>query len=165
MLFRSVNTEVVQDGETVTQEVTYPMLSQRMGFHYGANFQMPDFGEYVARVNFEGLGSTRGVGALDGKYGESATIEIPFEWSEGALFYLPRATPFRHLNMSPDDRALLISSTPLPLQFFLNKDEQFIFDPGYQDRKIFSYQRSRTSCAWPQLPIFARTSAGVLNQE
>ena len=79
----SVNTEVVQDGETVTQEVTYPMLSQRMGFHYGANFQMPDFGEYVARVNFEGLGSTRGVGALDGKYGESATIEIPFEWSEG----------------------------------------------------------------------------------
>ncbi|MFC6952774.1 DUF7350 domain-containing protein [Halorubellus litoreus] len=78
----SVNTEVVRDGETVTQEVTYPMLSQRMGFHYGANFELPDFGEYVARVNFEGLGSTRGVGALAGKYGESASIEIPFEWSE-----------------------------------------------------------------------------------
>lgn len=54
-----------------------------------------------------------------------------FEWSEGALFYLPRATPFRHLNMSPDDRALLMSSTPLPLQLFLNKDEEFIFNPGY----------------------------------
>ncbi|WP_323675806.1 fe2+ transport protein [Halorubellus sp. PRR65] len=78
----SVNTEVLRDGETVTQEVTYPMLSQRMGFHYGANFQMPDFGEYTARVNFEGLGSTRGVGALADRYGESTSIEIPFEWSE-----------------------------------------------------------------------------------
>lgn len=54
-----------------------------------------------------------------------------FEWSQGALFYVPRATPFRHVNTSGDERALLIASTPLPLQFFLNKDEQFIFDPGF----------------------------------
>jgi hypothetical protein len=78
----SVSTEVVQDGDLVTQEVTYPMLSQRMGFHYGANFEVPDFGEYAARVTFEGLGSTRGVGALAGKYESSTTIEIPFEWSK-----------------------------------------------------------------------------------
>jgi len=78
----SVSTEVVRDDDLVTQEVTYPMLSQRMGFHYGANFEVPEFGEYVARVNFEGLGSTRAVGALEGKYDASSTIEIPFEWSE-----------------------------------------------------------------------------------
>jgi|AntRauTorcE11898_2_1112593.scaffolds.fasta_scaffold00030_30 uncharacterized protein involved in high-affinity Fe2+ transport len=78
----SVNVEVLQDGDTVTQEVTYPMLSQRMGFHYGANFQVADFGSYVARVNFEGMGSTETMGELAGKYGEGVTVEIPFEWSE-----------------------------------------------------------------------------------
>lgn len=78
----SVSTEVLQGEDLVTQEVTYPMLSQRMGFHYGANFQVPEFGSYTARVNFEGLGSTRGLGALEGKYESSTTIEIPFEWTE-----------------------------------------------------------------------------------
>ncbi|NHN41064.1 fe2+ transport protein [Halorubellus sp. JP-L1] len=78
----SVSTEVLRDGETVTQEVTYPMLSQRMGFHYGANFEVSSFGSYVARVNFEGLGSTRGVGDLEGAYGEGVTVEIPFEWTQ-----------------------------------------------------------------------------------
>jgi hypothetical protein len=78
----SVSTEVLQDGDLVTQEVTYPMLSQRMGFHYGANFEVPEFGEYTARVNFEGLGSTRGLGALADKYDSSSTLEIPFEWTE-----------------------------------------------------------------------------------
>jgi len=78
----SVSTEVLRDGETVTQEVTYPMLSQRMGFHYGANFGVSSFGSYTARVNFEGLGSTRGVGDLEAKYGDNVTVEIPFEWTE-----------------------------------------------------------------------------------
>jgi hypothetical protein len=78
----SVSTEVVQDDDLVTQEVTYPMLSQRMGFHYGANFELPEFGSYTARVNFEGLGSTRGIGALEGKYESSTTLEVAFEWTE-----------------------------------------------------------------------------------
>jgi uncharacterized RmlC-like cupin family protein len=67
--------------------------------------------------------------------GTGATVigdedETTFEWSEGALFYIPRATPFRHVNLDPDDRALLLASTPLPLQLFLNKSEEFVFDPG-----------------------------------
>lgn len=73
-----------------------------------------------------------GITIIEEEEGESdEDADTIFEWDEGALFYLPRATPFRHINTSADDRALLVSSTPLPLQFFLNKDEEFLFDPGY----------------------------------
>lgn len=77
----SVSTEIVTDGETVSQEVTYPMLSQRMGFHYGANFQVGEYGSYTARVTFEGMGSVRTTGEYAGTYDDARTVEIPFDWT------------------------------------------------------------------------------------
>ena len=37
--------EIERDGDLVSQEVIYPMLSQPMGFHYGANFGLDGDGE------------------------------------------------------------------------------------------------------------------------
>ena len=35
-----LSAEITQDGEPISQEVIYPMLSQQMGFHYGSNFAL-----------------------------------------------------------------------------------------------------------------------------
>jgi hypothetical protein len=76
-----VSVEVARDGELVSQEVIYPMLSQRMGFHWGGNFGLAGDGEYVARVSIGGLGVRR-TGAFAGRFGEPATIEVPFAFTE-----------------------------------------------------------------------------------
>jgi hypothetical protein len=76
-----VTVEILQDDELVSQEVIYPMLSQRMGFHYGGNFTLPSDGEYVGRVSIGGM-NVRRTGAFRGKFGQSTTVEIPFVFDE-----------------------------------------------------------------------------------
>jgi hypothetical protein len=76
-----VSVELSRGGELVSQEVIYPMLSQRMGFHYGGNFGLDGDGEYVARVSVGGLGIRR-TGAFAGEFGDPATIEIPLAFDE-----------------------------------------------------------------------------------
>jgi hypothetical protein len=76
-----VSVEVLQDGELVSQEVIYPMLSQRMGFHYGGNFSLPGDGEYVGRVSIGGM-NVRRTSAFQGRFAESATVEIPFAFND-----------------------------------------------------------------------------------
>ena len=76
-----VTVEILQDGDLVSQEVIYPMLSQRMGFHYGGNFTLPSDGEYVGRVSIGGM-SVRRTGAFRGKFGQSTTVDIPFAFDE-----------------------------------------------------------------------------------
>jgi hypothetical protein len=76
-----VSVEISKDGELVSQEVIYPMLSQRMGFHYGGNFGLDGDGEYTVRVSVGGLGIRR-TGAFAGELGDPATIEIPFAFDE-----------------------------------------------------------------------------------
>jgi len=76
-----VSVEIVQDGDLVSQEVIYPMLSQRMGFHWGGNFGLKGDGEYVARVGIGGM-NTRRTGAFEGRFGDPATVEIPFAFNE-----------------------------------------------------------------------------------
>jgi hypothetical protein len=76
-----LSVEILQDGELVSEEVIYPMLSQRMGFHYGGNFTLPADGEYTGRVSIGGM-NVRRTGAFQGKFGESATVEIPFAFNE-----------------------------------------------------------------------------------
>jgi len=78
-----VSTEVAQDGSLVSQETIYPMLSQRMGFHYGANFPLEGDGTYDVTVSIGGMNSTR-FGAFEGLFGDAATATIPFEYSEAA---------------------------------------------------------------------------------
>ena len=76
-----VSVEITRDGGLVSEEVIYPMLSQVMGFHYGANFGLDGDGEYVARVSVGGL-SYRRSGAFAGRFDGPATVEVPFSFTE-----------------------------------------------------------------------------------
>jgi hypothetical protein len=75
--------EIRRDGSLVSEEVIYPMLSQPMGFHYGANFGLEGDGTYTVRLSIGGV-STRRTGAFRGRFGEPTTIDIPFEYSQSA---------------------------------------------------------------------------------
>ncbi|WP_049900005.1 iron transporter [Halococcus agarilyticus] len=75
-----LSVEITQDGEIVSQEVIYPMLSQRMGFHYGANFGLEGNGTYTATLSVGGM-STRRTGEFVGMFAEPASVDIEFEYS------------------------------------------------------------------------------------
>ena len=74
-----LSVEITRDGELVSEEVIYPMISQRMGFHYGANFTLGSDGTYAVDVSVGGM-STRRTGAFEGRFAdpESATVEFDF---------------------------------------------------------------------------------------
>lgn len=78
-----LSVEITQDGETVSNEVIYPMLSQPMGFHYGANFGVPGDGTYTVTLSV-GAMQTRRTGDFVGKFTEPTSAEIQFEYSEQA---------------------------------------------------------------------------------
>jgi hypothetical protein len=73
--------EIYRDGSLVSQEAIYPMLSQPMGFHYGANFGLEGDGTYDVRLSI-GAMSTRRIGDFTGRFADPATVEVPFEYSE-----------------------------------------------------------------------------------
>lgn len=88
-----LSVEVLDAGGTVvTQEVIYPMLSQRMGFHYGSNLALPESGEFTVRVSVGGMeiGRTRG---FEGKFGEPASVDIPMSFSESKRDEFTDSTP------------------------------------------------------------------------
>jgi hypothetical protein len=78
-----LSAEIYHDGALVSQEAIYPMLSQPMGFHYGANFGLDGEGTYTVRLSVGAL-STRRTGGFTGRFADPATVEIPFEYSEAA---------------------------------------------------------------------------------
>jgi hypothetical protein len=80
--------EITRDGELVSQEVIYPMLSQPMGFHYGANFGLAGDGSYTVQLSVAGV-ATRRTGAFRDRFDEPATAELPLEYSERARDDLP----------------------------------------------------------------------------
>jgi uncharacterized protein involved in high-affinity Fe2+ transport len=75
--------EIVEGDALVSQEVIYPMLSQPMGFHYGANFALDGDGDYAVRLAV-GAVSTRRTGAFGDRFDAPATIEVPFEYRRSA---------------------------------------------------------------------------------
>mgnify|MGYP000418680014 CR=1 FL=1 len=75
--------EIYRDGSLISQEAIYPMLSQPMGFHYGANFGLEGDGTYTVRLSV-GAVSTRRTGGFAARFAEPSTAEIPFEYSESA---------------------------------------------------------------------------------
>jgi len=82
-----VSIEITSDGDTVSQETIYPMLSQPMGFHYGANFDLGDVDAATLTVNVSvgglagsGVDST---GAYEGRFDEGATIPVELTYSQG----------------------------------------------------------------------------------
>ncbi|EMA44287.1 DUF7350 domain-containing protein [Halococcus saccharolyticus] len=76
-----LSVEITRDGDLVSEEVIYPMLSQRMGFHYGANFPLPGDGSYTARLSVGGTGVRR-TGAFAGRFAEPASVTIEFPFTE-----------------------------------------------------------------------------------
>ncbi|WP_254542780.1 iron transporter [Halomarina pelagica] len=76
-----VSVRVARDGEVVTEEVLYPMLSQPMGFHYGANVVLPGDGTYDARIRIGGL-SIRRTGAFRDRFAASASAQLPLEFTD-----------------------------------------------------------------------------------
>jgi hypothetical protein len=74
--------EIRKDGEFVDQTNVYRMLSQPMGFHYGANFGLDGDGTYEVRVTVGAAGdSPRLTGAFAGDFAEPQTATVPFEYS------------------------------------------------------------------------------------
>ena len=83
-----LSVEVSRDGTLVSQEVIYPMLSQRMGFHYGANVPLDGDGTYEVTVSVGGLSIPR-YGAFEGRLGAAAEATVPLEFSSDALSDIP----------------------------------------------------------------------------
>jgi hypothetical protein len=71
---------ISKDGDSFDEQVIYPMLSQTMGFHYGANFALDGDGEYTVRVDIGGL-NIRRTGDFEGQFDEAAstTVDIMFD--------------------------------------------------------------------------------------
>jgi hypothetical protein len=76
-----LSVEIMQGDSLVSQEVIYPMLSQPMGFHYGANFGLAGDGDYTATLSV-GAVQTRRTGSFQSKFDEPADIPIEFSYSQ-----------------------------------------------------------------------------------
>jgi hypothetical protein len=83
-----VSVEVTNADGFLEQEVVYSMLSQRMGVHYGGNFPLDGDGSYTAEVQVGGVSADR-YGAFADRFGEPATAEIEFEYSEAERNDIP----------------------------------------------------------------------------
>ncbi|MDL5361635.1 iron transporter [Halalkalicoccus sp. NIPERK01] len=65
----------------------WPMLSQRMGFHYGDNLAVANEGAYTATLRINPA-DVRGVGGLEGSFEEARTVEIGFEYDTDDVYDL-----------------------------------------------------------------------------
>ncbi|MFC4405152.1 iron transporter [Haloarchaeobius iranensis] len=77
-----VSIAVTKDEEVVSEEVIYPMLSQPMGFHYGANFALDGTANYTVEVDIGGLSGVETTGSFDGRFTESTSIDLDLSYSE-----------------------------------------------------------------------------------
>ena len=81
-----LDVELNKDGELVSEEVIYPMLSQPMGFHYGANFEGDGDGTYTVEINVGAIpeNGVRTTGSFRDRFTEPASATLEFEYSEDA---------------------------------------------------------------------------------
>ncbi len=79
-----ISLEVLDNGSAVESIVPWPMLSQRMGFHYGDNVVLPGEGEYTARIRVGPIQSRR-LGHFADRFETASTLEIPFEYSRSDI--------------------------------------------------------------------------------
>ena len=70
--------------------------------------------------------------------GGSTQLELPsgerrsFEWGATSLFAIPLNAKYRHFNGSGSERALLVSTTNLPMMLNLFHNERFVFDNNFE---------------------------------
>ncbi len=77
----SLNVAVTGGNGVDERETIYPMLSQRMGFHYGDNYHLDGDDSYSVEVTVGGVGVNR-FGAFEGRFGDAETISMELEYSE-----------------------------------------------------------------------------------
>ncbi|WP_101297708.1 iron transporter [Halegenticoccus soli] len=73
--------EIEKDGETVTRLSPWPMLSQRMGFHYGDNVSLDGDGTYAVSVDLGSMGLRR-MGSFADRFEGRTTVRVEFDYSE-----------------------------------------------------------------------------------
>jgi hypothetical protein len=106
-----VSIEVTNDDGFLQQEVVYTMLSQRMGFHYGANFPLDGDGSYTANVQVGAVSADR-FGAFADRFDEPATATVEFEYSEAERNDIPY-TLYEDEQGTPGAAPAMESSMPL----------------------------------------------------
>jgi hypothetical protein len=81
-----VSIRVKRDGEMLSEETIYPMLSQPMGFHYGANFDLADVEAATLTVEVSAGGVTASgvttTGDFEGRFEDGATIPLELSYSQ-----------------------------------------------------------------------------------
>ena len=77
---------VERDGERLTERAMWPMLSQRMGFHFGDNIQFPDQGSYTLVVD---VGDTSVERIGDGDFDGSETLRLGYEFDRTTRNLVP----------------------------------------------------------------------------
>jgi hypothetical protein len=73
---------VLRDDSIVDQRAPWPMISQRMGFHFGDNVPLPDQGAYTVEFDLNPLEGTRTTGAFEGRFEDPETVAFEFEFTE-----------------------------------------------------------------------------------
>lgn len=79
-----IDGELRRDGESVRSFSPWPMLSQRMGFHYGDNVALPEEGGYTLELTV-GPTTVRPVGGFEGRFEGRETFEIGFEYERSDI--------------------------------------------------------------------------------
>ncbi|MFC6726726.1 Tat pathway signal protein, partial [Halobium palmae] len=87
-----VTVELTADGESVYEEVVYPMLSQRMGNHYGDNTPVAGDATHEVRVDVGGLDDLARFGTFEGEFGSASSATFEWEYSEAERNKIPFRT-------------------------------------------------------------------------
>ena len=77
----SLNVAITGGDGVDERETIYPMLSQRMGFHYGDNYHLDGDDSYTVEVTVGGVDVNR-FGEFEGRFGDAETISMELDYSE-----------------------------------------------------------------------------------
>ncbi len=77
----SLDVAVTGGNDIDERETIYPMLSQRMGFHYGDNYHLDGDDTYTVEVTVGGVDSNR-FGDFEGRFEQAETVTMELEYDE-----------------------------------------------------------------------------------
>ena len=80
----SVSTAIRSRGERIDERTLWPMLSQRMGFHYGDNVPLGEDGSHAATVRIEPA-SVDAADALADRLESPRTVDLEFEYAAAEI--------------------------------------------------------------------------------
>lgn len=79
---KGAQVEITKDGELVDQRAPWPMISQRMGFHFGDNVELTEDGTYSVELDLNPLADVRKTGGFEGRFEDGATAGFEFEFTQ-----------------------------------------------------------------------------------